>query len=77
MTLTIQLTPEEEKRLNVAAARQGMATEELALKAVKDLIPPDDIQEKLAKLRTILDIGDEDEQRETGEYLRRVLAESR
>ena len=77
MTLTIHLTPEEEIRLNASAAQRGMPVEEMATNAVRDSILPYDIQAKLANLRTIMDIGDEEEQRETWEYLKKALDEDR
>jgi uncharacterized protein (DUF1778 family) len=76
MTLTLNLTPEEEARLREAAARQGLATEEYVLEAVKDLLAARDTQEKVTALRALLE-DDEAEQRETGEYLLRALDEDR
>jgi plasmid stability protein len=76
MTLTLDLTPEEEERLRVLAARQGVAAEEYVLRAVKPLLSPEDRKEKVAALRSLLE-DDEEEQRETGEYLLRALDEDR
>jgi hypothetical protein len=77
MTLVIDLKPEEEARLRQAAAIRGMSAEELALQAVKSVLAPASVEERLARLATVMDIGDEEEQRETWEYLKRVLDEDR
>jgi hypothetical protein len=77
MRLTIRLTPTEEQRLHELAAQRGVAVEELARKAVTDLLLPATVEEKLARLHTLLEEEDEEEQRETGAYLRRVLDEDR
>lgn len=76
MTLTLNLTPEEEARLKETAAQKGLATEEYVLEAVKDLLAAKDSHQKVTALRTLLE-EDEAEQRETGEYLLRVLYEDR
>ncbi len=80
MTITLSLTSEEETRLRQEAAKQGLPPEELVSQAVKTLIPPtpDDIQARLARLDSImLDPDDAEDQRETGEFLRRTLDEDR
>jgi hypothetical protein len=76
MTVVLNLTPEEESLIRREAEKQGATTEEYILNAVKRLLPSKETTRKLATLRTLLE-GDEDEQRETGEYLRRVVDEDR
>ena len=80
MSLTIELSPQEEQRLREEAARQGLPPEELVLQAVKQLIPSDsnDIEARLARLdRILLDPDDAEDQRETWEFLKKALDEDR
>ena len=80
MTITVDLTHDEEMRLCKEAAKKGMPPEKLVSEAVKTMIPaaPDDIQARLARLnRILLDPDDEEDQRETGEFLRKALDEDR
>ena len=80
MALTIDLTAEEEARLREEASRQGVEPEELVVRAVKNLIPPEpsDIQTRLARLdRVLLDPADDDERKETWDYLKKALDEDR
>lgn len=55
MTLTIDLTPEEESRLQVEAAKQGLALQEVAKQLVlKGLPPPQKTpQEQAAQVRAL------------------------
>ncbi len=76
MTITIDLSPEEQQRLQELARQQGLEAEEVVLRAVKRLLPPQSVADRIADLRTLLD-DDEQEQQETGEYLKRVLDEDR
>ncbi|HLK56655.1 MAG TPA: hypothetical protein VKU00_08830 [Chthonomonadaceae bacterium] len=76
MTLTLKLTPEEEAQLSAAAAEQGMAPDEYVLQAVRHLLPGKETAKKIEALRSLLD-DDEEEQRETGEYLLHALDEDR
>lgn len=39
MTLTLELTPQEEARLHKAAAQEGLDAEEFVLQAIKNLLP--------------------------------------
>ena len=76
MTLTLNLSQEEEQRLRDLAVQQGTDAQEVVLQAVRKLLPPQTAADRVAALRTLLD-DDESEQRETGEYLKRVLDEDR
>jgi hypothetical protein len=76
MTLNLNLTSEEETRLREVAAQHGVAPQEYILKVVKDLLQSGETTQRIAALRSLLD-DDEEEQRETGEYLLRVLDEDR
>lgn len=77
MTISKDLLPDEESRLRQAAILRGMSAEELALQAVRSVLPPLTKEERLARLAAVKDIGDEEEQRETWEYLKRALDEDR
>ena len=76
MTLTLNLSQEEEQRLRALAAQQGTDAQEIVLDAMRKLLPSQTVADRVAALRTLLD-DDEAEQRETGEYLKRVLDEDR
>lgn len=75
MTLTIRLTPAQEQRFRELAAQRGVAAEELARKAVTDLLPSDTVEDKLAQLQTLLE--EEGEQAETWTALKTALDEDR
>jgi hypothetical protein len=84
MTLTLTLDPELEERLNREAARSGITPDEYALHLLEErLAPPAPVdqlqrnQAAIALLRRLREEGDPEEQRETGEYLMRVLDEDR
>jgi aminopeptidase N len=77
MALTIHLSPTEESKLKVLANARGTTVEKIAEEAVKKVLPPDDVAEKIRKLQSILEIGDPEEQRETWEYLKKALDEDR
>ena len=76
MTITLELSPEEQQRLQELATQQGKKAEEVVLQAVKRVLPPQSVADRVAALRTLLD-DDAQEQQETGEYLKRVLDEDR
>jgi len=76
MTLTLDLTKQEEEQLQAVAAGKGLRTEDCVLQAVKALLPTSGVSAKVAALRSLLD-DDEEEQRETGEYLLDALDEDR
>ncbi len=77
MAITVNLTQEEETRLRNEAERQGVPAEDLVLNAVRKLLPPARNVAAIRALEEVYDDGDEEEQRETWEYLKRVLDEDR
>jgi hypothetical protein len=78
MTLTLNLTPELEQRLTQAAERQGIAPDAYTLQLLDKHLPPKDRRAELvALLQSWIEDGDAEEQKETGEYLVRVLDEDR
>lgn len=78
MTLTLELTPDLEERLTREAAKKGLAAGEYTLELLRRHLPVEDRQAKaIALLRRWAEEGDAEEQRETGEYLVRVLDEDR
>jgi hypothetical protein len=78
MTLTLQLPPDLELRLTQEAKRQGLPLDDYTLKLLDKSLPPQDRRTELvALLQTWIDEEDAEEQRETGEYLIRVLDEDR
>lgn len=81
MTLKLQLTPDLEEQLTQAAARQGVPIEEYVTHLLEQRFPPplspERRAEAIALLRSWVEEGDEEEQRETGEYLKRALDENR
>ena len=78
MTLTLSLTPELELYLKQKSEQQGISIEAYALQLLTEQVL---LREKQAKvvnlLQSWLDEEDAEEQRETGEYLIRVLDEDR
>ena len=78
MTLTLHLPPELEQRLIQEAKRQGFPIDAYTLQLLDTHLPPKD---QRLELVTLLDSwiaeGDSEEQRETGEYLVRILDEDR
>jgi hypothetical protein len=78
MTLTLNLPPELEERLTDEARRQGLSADEYALDLLEKHLPPKDARAELvALLQSWIDEGDEEEQKETGEYLIQALDEDR
>ena len=80
MTITLDLTEDEELRLRREAAKKGLPPDELVSQAIKTMIPSasDDIQARLARLDSILlDPDDEEDQKETWEFLKKALDEDR
>jgi hypothetical protein len=78
MTLTLNLTPELEERLAEEARRQGIPTDEYALRLLeRHLRPKDRRAELVALLQSWIDADDDEEQKETGDYLVRALDEDR
>ena len=78
MTITLTLPPELEQRLTEAAERQGLQVDAYALRLLEQNLPCGDRRAELvALLQSWIDGADAQEQRETGEYLVRVLDEDR
>ncbi|MCP4702740.1 MAG: hypothetical protein GY862_38650 [Gammaproteobacteria bacterium] len=79
MTLTINLTPELERRLMLEASRQNISVKKCTLQLLEKNLPPQDRQTILVSLLQSW-IDDEEnaiEQQETGEYLIHNLDEDR
>jgi hypothetical protein len=78
MTLTLNLPPELEQRLTDEAQRKGLSADECALELLeKQLLPRDARADLVALLQSWIDEGDEEEQKETGDYLIQALDEDR
>lgn len=78
MTLTLHLPPELEQRLLQEAKRQGLPLDAYTLQLLDKHLPPKDQRMELVTLlQAWIAEGDPEEQRETGEYLVRVLDEDR
>jgi hypothetical protein len=74
MTLTLHLPPELEQRLIQEAKRQGLPLDAYTLQLLDTHLPPkDQHMELVTLLQAWIAEGDSEEQRETGEYLVRVL----
>ncbi|MEP6757054.1 MAG: hypothetical protein ABJA67_16225 [Chthonomonadales bacterium] len=73
MTVTLNLPPHVQARVQAEAAKYRVPVEEYLLNLVSRSIPgTEDVQRarSLALLASVDDLGDEDEQRETFEYLK-------
>jgi hypothetical protein len=78
VTLKIELTSELEQRLAQEAERRGVPAETLTLELLDEYLPTPDRQNELVSLlKSWVEEGDPEEQRETGEYLIRSLDEDR
>ena len=78
MPLTLHLPPELEQRLFQEAKRQGRPLDAYTLQLLDKHLPPKDQRMELVTLlQAWIAEGDPEEQRETGEYLVRVLDEDR
>lgn len=78
MTLKIDLTSELEQRLAQEAERRGVPAETLTIELLEEHLPAPDRQDVLVSLlKSWVEEGDLQEQRETGEYLIRSLDEDR
>jgi hypothetical protein len=78
--ITLTLDSDLEQRLLREASCQGLSPQEYALQALKEHISEIDSerrQKAIALTQSWIDEGDEEEQRETWEYLVRVLDEDR
>lgn len=80
MTLTLELSDGLEERLQQAAADSGMSPQELALRVLDQSLPHDAEAKRrraIELLRQWREEGDEEEQRETWEALKKGLDENR
>ncbi len=78
MTLTLTLPPELEERLKQAAEKQGVLVNDVTLSLLDQHLPQVDRRDELIELlQSWIDEDDAQAQRETGEYLVRVLDEDR
>lgn len=80
MTLTLNLPPDLERQLAQSAAQKGVAAEEYALQLLEERMKQERIERNQAAIQLLqswIDEGDEEEQRETGEFLMRALDEDR
>ena len=78
MTLSLELTPELEERLQQEASRHGLSVDQYTLQILEThLLPANTRQQVVDLLQSWIDQGDVDEQKETGEYLIQVLDEDR
>ncbi len=78
MTLTLEIKPEMVKRLQDEAARQGVPLEDYTRRLLERSLPPESHGGGLVELiDSWIEQGDEEEQKETAEYLIRVLDEDR
>jgi len=78
MTLTLNLSLELEQHLKQEAQRRGISAGEYALDLLESHLPSKDHRGKVVELiQSWIDEDDPEEQKETGEYLIRVLDEDR
>ena len=81
MTVTLNLPPDMEVRVQAEAAKQELQVEEYLLQlVVAGMIgsaATDQRARSLALLESVRDIGDEEEQRDTFTYLREAVDEDR
>ena len=78
MSLTLNLTSEIEQYLSQKAREKGLSLEAYVLKLLKDTILEQEKQTKLVNLlQSWIDEEDEQEQKETGEYLIEALDQDR
>jgi hypothetical protein len=78
MTLTLHVPPRLEQCLIQEVKRQGLPLDVYSLQLLDTYLPPkDQCLELVTLLQTWMADGQSEEQRETGEYLVRVLDEAR
>ncbi|MYC95530.1 MAG: hypothetical protein F4X14_11220 [Caldilineaceae bacterium SB0661_bin_32] len=78
MTLTLNLSPELELRLLYAAERLGLPPTQFIMQFLDKHLPQNDNgAEIVSLLQSWIDEEDDTEQKETGDYLQRVLDEDR
>jgi predicted transcriptional regulator len=79
-TITLTLDSELEQRLQQEASRQGLSPEQYAAQALEEHVSQADRERRekaIALVQSWIDEGDEEEQKETWEYLVGVLDEDR
>jgi len=78
MAMILELPAELEQALKTDADLKGLSPDALAIHILKENIAPPKASDPLVDLlQTWIDQGDGEEDRETGEYLARVLDEDR
>jgi hypothetical protein len=77
MTLTLDLTGDLEKRLIDEASRRGMPPDQFVVQVLKQHLPVNDRREHFAALLESWLEEDQEEQKDTFEYLMRSLDEDR
>ena len=81
MTITVNLPPQAEAKVQAEAARQQITPEAYVAHLVNAALPEEEADAKrersLALLRSVADIGDEEEQRETFATLQTAIDEDR
>lgn len=74
MTLTLDLPPDLEERLQYNAERKGLSADTLILRLLDQHLPSRHPREELVELlQSWIEEGDAQEQKETGEYLAEAL----
>jgi hypothetical protein len=76
MSLTLELGPEMEARVREAAAREGVDADSYVMRLLEERVPAQRNLNAIEVLKSFYD-GDEEEQRETFEVLRKALGEDR
>jgi hypothetical protein len=78
MTLNLSLPPDLEERLRNEAERQGLPAATVTLRILDRHLPSKDAGRELVELlKSWIEEGDAQEQKETGDYLIRTLDEDR
>jgi uncharacterized protein (DUF1778 family) len=78
MTLMLELSPEQQQRLESAAAAKGVSPAEFAVKTIDERLADEDRRQRaIALLRSWREEGNAEQQRETMEYLIKALDEDR
>ncbi len=78
MTLTLNLSPELEQRLKRVADQSGTSADHVAVEILEKHLPQNDHRaELIALIQSWIDSDDVQGQKETGDYLIRVLDEDR
>ena len=81
MTVSVSLPPDVEKRIQVEAAKRSVAVEDYLLWLISSAVPTmsdtDRRQRAVAAIELLSEMGTEDEQRETFEYLAHAIDQDR